>query len=176
MALAGTAGKLGWTDKEIDEQRIVLNFIEKAFHECGIKNVVIRKQQILNIGDLQHLVTPIQGNYSSVNQITKLIVALHPTPAIGGDPKSEALDFISEYEIHDRRLYSGFVGPSDGNGNFDFYVNLRCAEYTGESLLFYSGAGITAGSEPESEWDETARKARISQLLFNLKPDSFDNP
>jgi isochorismate synthase len=174
VALAGTAGKIGWTEKEIDEQFIVSTYIENIFRECGIHEIVVGEQRTIVAGELQHLITPISGTYATDNKINTLIYALHPTPAVGGYPRNNALDFILKHELHDRRIYSGFLGPSDGSGNFDFFVNLRCAEFTGDSLLFYSGAGITAGSVAEAEWTETARKAGVSQYLFNINPDSVE--
>jgi hypothetical protein len=48
--------------------------------------------------------------------------ALHPTPAVAGQPKEEAICFIKQLEPHDRAYYTGFLGPLDREaGTMDLF-------------------------------------------------------
>jgi isochorismate synthase len=87
------------------------------------------------------------------------IAALHPTPAVCGYPKTKAARFILKKEKHDRRYYTGYLGPWRLNGEVGLYVNLRCMEIDPQQYTLYSGVGITARSVPENEWKETNNKA-----------------
>ena len=89
-----------------------------------------------------------------------LVTALHPTPAVAGDPTDIALDTIAELEPFDRDRYAGPVGWVDANGDGEWAIALRCAELRGDRAVLYAGAGIVAGSDPAKELDETERKFR----------------
>ena len=98
--------------------------------------------------------------------VERMIKNLHPTPAVGGIPKREGLDFISSNEKFKREYYSGYMGDVDLLGERNLYVNLRCAQLNKESISLYVGAGITAESDAELEWGETQNKAQtILQAL-----------
>jgi isochorismate synthase EntC len=88
------------------------------------------------------------------------VAALHPTPAVCGAPRGEALELIGELEPFDRGRYAGAVGWIDAAGDGDWVIALRCAELEGERAMLYAGAGIVADSVPEREVDETERKFR----------------
>ena len=53
---------------------------------------------------MYHLYTEIKANLNDKSYIG-LIDRLHPTPALGGYPKEEALDFIENKEFGTRGLY-----------------------------------------------------------------------
>jgi isochorismate synthase EntC len=88
-----------------------------------------------------------------------VVLALHPTPAVGGVPARAALRFIADREALDRGLYAGLVGLC-GPGRADLAVALRCALVTGSAARLFVGAGVVAGSTAESEWAETELKTR----------------
>ena len=104
-----------------------------------------------------HLCTRIKAHQKKP-KLRELVDALHPTPAVGGIPKKEALKFINSEEGYDREFYTGYLGPFSLNST-ELFVNLRCAEYSNQQLSFFVGAGITEESEPMMEWEETQRKA-----------------
>ena len=89
----------------------------------------------------------------------RVIRTLHPTPAVGGLPRQEALELIRELEPHDRMLYSGPVGIVSPNESHVF-VNLRCMQVSHGNVHLFAGGGITAGSDPAAEWEETELKLR----------------
>jgi len=170
MALAGTrkTGTKGeWGEKELEEQRIVTDYIYKAITDIGITPEV-EGPFSRNAGPVEHLCTTFKGYTElSFEQAAALVGALHPTPAVGGFPKGEAIRLILEQECHDRRYYGGYLGPLHGNGCFDLFVNLRSMEFNRHQVRLYIGGGITAQSEPLSEWNETVAKSRT--LLDMIK-------
>jgi isochorismate synthase len=90
--------------------------------------------------------------------VVELVAALHPTPAVCGEPRAEALEMVRDLEPFDRGRYAGAVGWIDAAGDGEWIIALRCAELRGERATLYAGAGIVADSVPEREVDETDRK------------------
>ncbi len=89
-----------------------------------------------------------------------MLRALHPTPAVVGLPKEEALQWIGEHEDFDRRYYTGFFGIKEDE-QATFYVNLRSLEANDKRIRLYAGGGIVAGSRPQDEWREVRQKTDI---------------
>lgn len=117
-----------------------------------------------------HLGTRIEGVLKSVDapSAAGLAALLHPTPAVGGHPRTEALAAIRALEPHERGYYAGAVGWVDGRGDGEWYVSLRCAEIAGEEVVLQAGAGIVAGSDPDAEVAETAAKFRAMLAALGL--------
>jgi isochorismate synthase len=90
----------------------------------------------------------------------ELVARLHPTPAVAGTPRDDALAAIAELEPFERGRYAGAVGWVDADGNGEWAIALRCAELRGDRATLYAGAGIVAGSDPALELEETERKFR----------------
>lgn len=107
---------------------------------------------------VQHLATPVTG--STDRRVLELAEALHPTAAVGGSPRSEALAFIAKQEGIDRGWYSGGIGWIDPGGDGELAVALRCALVRGDHATIYAGNGIVEGSDPDDELAETRLKLR----------------
>lgn len=163
VSLAGTmpVESLAWTEKEMEEQRIVTESIGKSLKICGINNFTQKGPETVAAGNIAHLKTVFQFPVSEVKGKTgKLLKELHPTPAVCGLPKEIAFDLISKTEMHQRRFYTGFLGLLNQNGNTNLFVNLRCAELGKDKMNIYIGGGLTASSLAQGEWEETVRKSR----------------
>jgi menaquinone-specific isochorismate synthase len=114
---------------------------------------------IVAVANVQHLATLVEGRLSSPPpSVLDLVVALHPTPAVGGWPRDLALAFIAEHEGMDRRRYAGAAGWVDGRGNGAWSVAIRSAEVDGTVARLYAGNGIVADSDPATELAETRNK------------------
>ena len=48
-----------------------------------------------------------------------------------------------------------------------YLVNLRCLQWQPHLVTFYVGSGITAASNPQSEWEETQQKAQTMLRLIS---------
>ncbi len=167
-ALAGTKQPNGnWTEKEIKEQQLVSDYIRKIVekHCSGIK---VSAPSDTLAGSITHLKTSFSAQLDS--GFWDLVTELHPTPAVCGIPKAEALKFIAKTELHDRKYYSGYLGPYNIDGETNFFVNLRCAQLMHGRADLFVGGGITDESSPAAEWEETVMKANT--LLPVLNPVS----
>jgi isochorismate synthase len=148
-----------WSEKEIEEQGIVTDFVEQTLRSLQIGNYTKVGPMNYQAANLIHLKTAFEFAQTDLNnQLGDFLKALHPTPSVGGLPKVEALDFILANEKHDRGYYTGFLGPINIEGKSQVFVNLRCLQLFDSQFVLYSGAGITASSVAEKEWDETDNK------------------
>jgi len=161
-----------WTIKEILEQEYVTRYIHDILREFNIRDYRVTSPYVKKAGNLVHLRTDFSFRYELLSgRIWEFLDAIHPTPAVAGQPKDDAVSFIKQLEPHDREYYAGFLGPVQSDERIDLFVNLRCMKITPEYLSLYIGGGITLESVPEDEWDETEWKAEslrsIIQSFFN---------
>ncbi|WP_460635688.1 isochorismate synthase [Larkinella harenae] len=154
-----------WTQKEIEEQALVGRYIIGCFKKIRIREYLEEGPRTVVAGNLMHLRSDYSVDTQAVNfpQLgTVMLRLLHPTSAVCGMPREEALDFILQHETHPRELYSGFLGPvnlfrNDGPETH-LFVNLRCMKLEGVTGTLYAGAGLTEDSVPAKEWRETELK------------------
>jgi len=114
----------------------------------------------VHLKDVLHLRTPISGRPREGVHLLDLACALHPTPAVGGLPSDQAIDWICTHEPEPRGWYAGFVGWFNHRGDGEMSVTIRSGLLSGPEACLYAGAGIVAGSEPAAEYRETAWKQR----------------
>lgn len=161
-----------WSSKEIEEQSIVTGFVEDVLQGLGIANYSKTGPENFRAGNLLHLRTSFAFNKADLgNRLGNFLLALHPTPSVGGLPKNKAIDFILANEKHDRGYYSGFLGPVGIQGDSHVFVNLRCLQLLDKQFVIYSGAGITAASVAKKEWEETENK--MLTMLNVMNSQSF---
>jgi isochorismate synthase len=169
VALAGTQlltaasnpANAMWRQKEIEEQSMVERYILNCFKKIRLRDYREAGPRTVVAGNLMHLRTDFTVDMNQVPypQLgTEMLALLHPTSAVCGMPKEPATDFIRQQEGYDRSYYSGFLGPVQVDGESHIFVNLRCMQLYEDTALLYAGAGITAESEPEKEWQETKLK------------------
>jgi para-aminobenzoate synthetase component 1 len=109
---------------------------------------------------ITHLVSDIEGTLRKDVKWSEILNATLPPGSVSGAPKSSALSIISEHEIAPRGPYCGALGYIHGD-RAELAVGIRTFWTTGDKYLRYgTGAGITWGSEPAHEWEETELKAR----------------
>lgn len=182
MALAGSirrgstfdederlAENLAFSEKDRNEHDLVV----RAVHERlapALDRVRVLDRDILRLSNIQHLCTPITGEAREGAGLLDLVERLHPTPAVGGLPVTEALAFIASVEPVSRGWYAGPVGWFDGEGDGAFAVALRSAVTDGARTRLYAGAGIVAGSDPEKEWQEIELKFRPMMEALGCLP------
>ncbi|MDD3721356.1 MAG: isochorismate synthase [Lutibacter sp.] len=179
MALAGTqkyngTTKVIWENKEKQEQQYVTEFILKNLNEF-VESFEFTAPFTVRAGNLLHLRTDISGKFKSDNSLEKLINALHPTPAVCGLPKTVAATFILQNEGYERAYYSGYLGELNKNNDTSLFVNLRCMQVENNLASLYVGGGITAGSIPENEWEETVSKTEVmKRAIINFDTQGND--
>lgn len=164
VSLAGTRPRndaaSSWTEKEIDEQKMVSTFIDNALEKHHIKTYKKTGPNYLKVGNLTHLKTIYQFDAPSNFDWASFVKTLHPTPALCGEPKLEAMQLISEVESHKREYYGGFLGIISKK-DVSLYVNLRSMKIADNESIIYVGGGLTNQSNLTNEWEELKLKSKI---------------
>jgi isochorismate synthase len=165
-SLAGTrpVGDDNWTEKELEEQAMLSEFISEVLDGFGDYTQAPLDQ--LQAGNVQHLLNRFEFRLLK-GELPKLLGKLHPTPAVSGLPVGKAIEEIHAREGYSRDLYTGFIGEFELGQATNLYVNLRCAQIIGEEAIIYVGGGITEDSVPENEWQETELKAATMLHLLS---------
>lgn len=174
-SLAGTKKpEAQWSEKEMDEQSIVTEYIINVLQKCGCNEIDILGPSNLLAGNIEHLFTKVSTCITN-EQLKPIIDSLHPTPALCGTPKLNALRLINDIEKHSRLYYGGYLGVIDTKDKVEkydndidlkLYVNLRSAFLSEHSSYLYVGGGITKDSDPEKEWAETIIKSETLLSVF----------
>ncbi len=88
------------------------------------------------------------------------IAAAFPPGSVTGAPKVRAMEILDEIEGEGRGAYCGALGWLDDRGDVDLSVAIRTILRHGERATYRVGGGITLGSDPALEWEETITKGR----------------
>lgn len=149
------------SDKARQEHRLVVDDIGDALEPLSHSLQVPVSPQLFKLPTLQHLWSPIQGRIKPGVSLLQLAARLHPTAAVGGAPRSEALEWlIRNGEEGWRGWYTGALGWLTRDGEGELSVVLRCALLNDRVAELFAGSGIVAGSEPTQELVETEWKLR----------------
>ena len=149
-----------WNAKEVLEQEYVTRYIHDVLRAFDVKDYRVSSSYVKKAGNLLHLRTDFTLDFTRLNgRLWEFVDAMHPTPAVAGQPKEDAINFIKQLEPHDRDYYTGFLGPTSSHGETDLFVNLRCMKITPGYISLYVGGGITLESDSAEEWIETRLKA-----------------
>lgn len=142
--------------KEQHEFHCVKQFVQEALSPYSL-TVQTQQDQVIQTATLHHLYNQINAHLIPGISDKQLIKALHPTPALGGFPRSQALHLLGEEELFARGWYGAPIGWIDSEGA-EFAVGIRSALIQGNTLHLFAGAGIVSGSSPEEEWEELEHK------------------
>ena len=164
---AQLAARLAASEKDRHEHRVTIDtLVEGLLPFCSYLDSAA-EPSVVTMANVQHLASEVEGRLSHpLPSVLDLVVALHPTPAVGGRPAAAALALIRELEPAGRGRYGGPVGWVDRDGNGEFAVGLRGAQVNGNTARCYGGGGIVAGSDPAAELVET--QAKLSAILGAL--------
>ncbi len=179
LALAGSIGrdedvledrsnarKLLSDVKELEEHKIVVDQILNRMEKYSDDISADEHPSIMKLQNIQHLKTDISGNLNSEYNIHQIISELHPTPAVGGKPRKKAMQLIKDLEVY-RGWYASPIGFVDKNLEGMFFVALRSAIVSEDTMRLYAGAGIVAASDPVREWNETCMKFKPIKEAIN---------
>lgn len=151
--------------KDGHEQQQVTDFLQRALGQLCSEHCT-GERTVLQAGHVQHLVTPLEGDLHSHVTDADILSCLHPTPAVCGNPRDKAQEFIAAQEGFDRGCYGGVIGYV-GKKEAEFAVAIRSALLVKNQLHVFAGAGIVEGSDPLSEWEETQSKMGVFAHLLD---------
>jgi para-aminobenzoate synthetase component 1 len=122
--------------------------------------------QLERYAQVFHLVSTIEGLLRPEVDALAAVRACLPGGSISGAPKKRACEIIAELEPCPRGIYTGLIGYFDDSGDAAFSIAIRTLVLEGDELHFSVGSGITAGSIPAREYDETLHKAAGMRLAL----------
>ena len=163
---------LAESPKEQREHALVVEAVRTALRgPCG-RLTGPDAPLLLRVEGIQHLATSLEGSLREgipAPSVIELAGRMHPTPAVGGWPRTGSALWIARHEGLDRGWYASPVGFVDATGAGEFHVALRSAlirnapdsaDAPVSHARLFAGAGIVAGSVPDAELRETRLKLR----------------
>jgi isochorismate synthase len=154
------ARSLAQDSKERTEHEMVLrHLLETLRPDCADLHAPAHPG-VMRLPHLLHLRTPVRGRARGNPNVIEIVSRLHPTPAVAGLKREEALAWIRSVEAGSRGWYAGPVGWVNARGEGDFAVGIRSLAVRGNRARVFAGAGIVPGSDPDREWEETEIKMR----------------
>ncbi|MFI1396910.1 salicylate synthase [Streptomyces sp. NPDC020681] len=119
-----------------------------------------RFMKVVRRGSVQHLASTLRGELAEHVDPWAALCALFPPAAATGVPRRAALDTIRRLEERERGLYGGAVIACDAHGGLDAALALRTVFQRNGRTWLQAGAGVTSGSDPRREFEETCEKLR----------------
>jgi anthranilate synthase component 1 len=120
---------------------------------------VSKYMEVERYSHVLHLVSHVEGRLLPELDALDALKAVFPAGTLSGAPKVRAMQLIAAAEGERRGLYGGAVGYLGYDGNLDTAITIRSAVLKDGQAHVHTGAGIVAGSVPESEFEETEHKA-----------------
>jgi menaquinone-specific isochorismate synthase len=152
--------------KEREEQAIVGARIERTLSPVSVWVAAADEPVLVKVQNVQHLATPIRAQLREPLPTVELAGLLHPTPAVGGEPRERAVKLIPQLEGLDRGWYAGPVGWTDLAEDGEFCVALRGGLLRDRTAHLYAGCGIVRDSDPAAELAETEIKLQTMLPLL----------
>ena len=140
---------------------------------CEYGSVAVTQlARLEHFAQVHHLISTIEGMLRPGIDALDAVRACIPGGSISGAPKKRAREIITELEPCPRGIYTGLIGYFDDSGDAAFSIAIRTMIQQGDTLHFSVGSGITAGSTPASEYDETLHKASGMRLALEAYADA----
>ncbi|AKA24232.1 isochorismate synthase [Pseudomonas chlororaphis] len=179
LALAGTCRRDADPQRDAELARELLD-CAKNRHEHAVVVQIIQSDlapwvehlqvpptpAIQRLSRVQHLSTVIEGRLRPRASLLQVVATLHPTPAVGGHERQQAMAHIRQFEGFDRGWYAAPLGWLDARGNGEFIVGLRSALLDDRQACLFAGCGIVQCSDPASEYEETCIKLAGMQVAL----------
>ena len=161
---------LARSDKSREEHRYVVEEIAGTLASYCSELSVPAEPSMVAFRSVAHLGTRIEGRLSRPAGVLELLERLHPTPAVGGTPRAEALAFIAAHEADGRGYWAGPVGWVDAAGDGEWMIGIRSARLHADdaAVTLRAGSGIVAGSDPAAERAET--DVKLATVLEAVVP------
>lgn len=179
--LAGTVQFARGLDDEAQVAWLLASKKNRAEHAVVVDDIVARlsplcdaihaadEPSVVRLSTNARLGTWIDGKLAGSRDAATAIsalVALHPTPAVGGLPRDAALAVIEDVETTPRGPWAGPVGWVDADGTSSWTLGLRAVHAVDDRFTVWGGAGIVAASEPGDELEEIREKlASVLRVL-----------
>ncbi|MFM2134679.1 MAG: hypothetical protein RL021_79 [Bacteroidota bacterium] len=151
------------SQKERSENVMITDLVRNDLSRTAVRGSV-RVLELFGLKSyrrIHQLVTTVAAEIDPKLPWTEVIRHAFPMGSMTGAPKLRAMEIIEEQESVARGLYSGSVGYITPEGDFDLNVVIRSLQYNSADryLSAMTGSALTAGSNPEEEYEECLLKA-----------------
>lgn len=151
------------SDKEKSENVMIVDLVRNDLSKI-CKEGTVKVEELFGIytfPQLHQMISTISGEVDDTLAWADAIKATFPMGSMTGAPKKKVMEFIEQYELTKRGLFSGSIGYIKPNGDFDFNVVIRSILFNQSDgyLSFQTGSAITFNSDPEKEYQECLLKA-----------------
>lgn len=127
---------------------------------CEVGSVEVDELMVIeSYAHVHHIVSNVRGRLRPEAGPADVIRAVFPGGTITGCPKVRCMEIIAELEQVGRSFYTGALGYIDRSGRMDLNILIRSMLVDGDRVVFRTGAGIVADSDPDAELAETEDKA-----------------
>ena len=170
MALAGTGPQTGPSllkdQKELKEHQLVVQSLQDSLR--GILKWDKTTPSEMIFPPLKHLLTKLTGSFTSKVSFEKICHTLHPTAALGGYPKKQALNWLKKQISQKNRKYFGApLAFFETENRYFCLIALRALEWNGEEIKCFSGGGLIKESVLQKEWRELSLKRQQVISFFS---------
>jgi isochorismate synthase len=161
---------LAGSTKNRAEHRYVVDAIATALAPFCEELSVPTEPSVVAFRSVAHLGTRIEARLGRPVGALELLASLHPTPAVGGTPRPEALAFIAGHEAGERGHWAGPVGWVGAGGDGEWMIGIRSAQLDadGTTLRLRAGGGVVADSDPDAEAAEA--NVKLATVLDAVVP------
>ena len=158
---ARLARELEESEKERAELVMITDLLRNDLGRvCEYGSISVPDPPVLeSFPQVHHRVSTVEGLLREGASHVRALAACFPGGSVTGAPKIRAMQIIDELEPVDRGPYTGAIGFLGFNQISHLSIAIRTAVRTGDRLIYSTGAGIVADSDPEAEYRETEDKA-----------------
>jgi anthranilate/para-aminobenzoate synthase component I len=159
------AAELVSSEKERAENLMIVDLMRNDVGKVA-KLGTVRVDSLLAVESyhsVHQLVSTVSADLASDVSVIDAIHACFPAGSMTGAPKISAISLLSEFEGGPRGIYSGAFGYIGLNGAVDLAMVIRSIVLSPQGAWVGTGGGITSGSDPQAELEETFIK--VAPLL-----------
>lgn len=143
---------------------LVRHDLSKVSKSGSVK--VSKLYDVQTFGTVHQLISVVESTAHENSDPVEIIKNCFPMGSMTGAPKIEVMKTTDQLEMYKRGIYSGAIGYTTPEDDFDFNVVIRTAILQDDSLFYPVGGAITSDSDPESEWEECMIKSRNVTEIF----------
>ncbi|WP_345602203.1 aminodeoxychorismate synthase component I [Tomitella cavernea] len=170
--LTAPPGRLRRSVKDVAENIMIVDLVRNDLGRVAAVGSVHARRllEVQRAPGVWHLVSTVAATLRPGTADTDLIDATFPPASVTGTPKARARDLLDGWENRPRGVYCGTVGMFWPAAGLELNVAIRTVEFRPDGTAVLGvGGGITADSDPESEWQECLDKAAS---IVGLTPSS----
>ena len=152
-------------DKERAEHRMLVDLMRHDIGTvCAVGSVRVSRFDVEAYANVQHLVSHVEGQFHEGRDGLDALQAVFPGGSITGCPRTMVCAAVDELEQQPRSFWTGSLGWVDvhtGQSTWNILIRTLEARRSGRQWTGTVGAGggITIGSVPKSEVEESQWKA-----------------